>query len=210
MTALPILYSFRRCPYAMRARMALLVSGVAVVIREVRLRNKPAEMIAISPKGTVPVLLRPDGSVIEQSLDIIHWALAQADPEHWLSGDDAKLIAQNDGVFKQHLDRYKYPNRYGVDPLVHRAAGLETLVEWDLRLADTPFLCGQTRTLADMALMPFVRQFAATDRDWLNAQPLPRLQHWLAAHESSELFSAAMVQLPVWQAGDETTVFKRT
>ena len=196
---LPILYSFRRCPYAMRARMALLVSNTPVVLREIALRNKPAEMTAASPKGTVPVLCLPDGTIIEQSLDIMRWALERADPEHWLAGDDSALIAQNDGPFKHHLDRYKYPNRYEVDPLAHRAAGLELLAGLDERLAATQQLRGVTRSLTDMALMPFIRQFAATDRNWFNTQPLPHLQRWLATHEASALFAAAMVRFPVWQ-----------
>ena len=122
MTTLPILYSFRRCPYAMRARMALLVSGILCEIREVKLSDKPVEMLRASPKATVPVL--PDGGVIDESLDIMRWALRRHDPEDWLGGDDTALIAANDGAFKHHLDRYKYPDRHGSDAAEHRTAGL--------------------------------------------------------------------------------------
>ncbi|RYE02204.1 MAG: glutathione S-transferase [Sphingomonadales bacterium] len=195
-----ILYSFRRCPYAMRARMALLVSGVVYEHREVKLSAKPPEMLAASPKGTVPVLVLPDGQVIDESLDIMRWALGQNDPEHWLEGDDAALIAANDGAFKHHLDRYKYPDRHASDPLVHRAAALAMLARLEARLAGGPWLCGVARTLTDAAIMPFVRQFAAVDRPWFDAQPLPALQSWLAAQLASPLFAEAMRLREPWRA----------
>lgn len=178
----------------MRARTALLISEQAFTLHEVSLRDKPAEMLAASPKGTVPVLVLPDGTVIDQSLDIMLWALSRADPEDWLSGHDAKLIAQNDGPFKHHLDRYKYAPRYDCEPIPHRAAALEILSEWDARLSQHGQFCRATRTLTDMAIMPFVRQFAATDRAWFAAQEVPHLQAWLAAHEASALFAKAMVK----------------
>lgn len=202
MTAIPILYSFRRCPYAMRARMALIVSGQQVELREVLLRDKPASMLALSPKGTVPVLALPCGEVIDESLDIMRWALSLHDPERWLEGDDAALIAANDGPFKQHLDRYKYADRHGSDPLEHRAAGLAWLGELETRLANSAFLSGARRSLTDIAAFPFVRQFAATDREWFDAQPLPRVQAWLYRLIGSELFCRAMVRHPTWQPGD--------
>lgn len=206
-TADPILYSFRRCPYAMRARLALLASGVICEIREVKLSAKPADMIAASPKGTVPVLLLPDGRVIDESIDIMRWALGRHDPEHWLDRDDAALIAANDGPFKHHLDRYKYPDRHASDPARHRAAGLALLATLDARLAVNANLCGAARGLADMALMPFVRQFAATDSAWFHAQPLPHVQSWLARHVASSLFETAMIRLPPWRAGDAPVAF---
>jgi glutathione S-transferase len=199
---MPILYSFRRCPYAMRARMALLVSGMAVEIREVVLRDKPLAMLAVSPKGTVPVMVLADGAVIDESLDIMRYALGQNDPEDWLAGDDAALIAVNDGPFKHHLDRYKYPERHGSEPLSHRAAALDLLVPLEARLMRTAHLQGATRTLADVALFPFVRQFAAVEPDWFDAQPLPHLKQWLAAHSGSDLFERAMVRRPAWRDGD--------
>ncbi len=203
----PILYSFRRCPYAMRARLAVLVSGQTCEIREIVLRAKPEAMLLASPKGTVPVMVLPNGQIIDESLEIMHWALARHDPEGWLDGADAALIAQNDGAFKHHLDRYKYPDRFGEDPLDHRAAGLSILSEWDMRLRAGGNMCGAKRGLADMAIMPFVRQFAATDKAWLAAQDLPHLRDWLERLMQSALFARAMVRLRPWQPGDAPLYF---
>lgn len=188
----PILYSFRRCPYAMRARMALLVSNGVFEIREVKLSDKPAELIAASPKATVPVLVLPEGRVIDESLDIMRWALARHDPEHWLDGDDHALIEANDGAFKHHLDRYKYPERYGADAAEHRASGLLMLASLEARLTSRKFLCGEHRSLADAAIMPFVRQFAQVDRLWFDAQPLTAVQRWLSVQLASPLFVRTM------------------
>jgi glutathione S-transferase len=185
----------------MRARMALMISAQNVEIREIILRQKPPAMLLASPKATVPVLVLPDAQVIDQSLDIMHWALAQNDPEAWLTGDDTALITTNDGPFKHHLDRYKYPNRHDSDPLIHRDAGLALLADLDARLSQTSYLCGETRSLADIALFPFIRQFAATDPVWFDAQPLPHLQNWLTGHLQSDLFGRAMIRLPVWVDG---------
>ena len=203
MTARPILYSFRRCPYAMRARMALIASGTVCELREVKLSNKPVEMIEASPKATVPVLITEAGSVIDQSLDIMRWALERNDPENWMAGDDVDLIAANDGSFKHHLDRYKYPHRHDSDPVEHRTAGLSILAALDARLADTAQLCGARVSLADIAIMPFVRQFAETDRAWFDERPVPRLQAWLAGHLDSALFADAMIRVPAWEAGQD-------
>lgn len=210
MADLPLLYSFRRCPYAMRARMALWVAGVTVELREVKLANKPDELLEASSKGTVPVLVLPDGQVVDESLDVMRWALSQNDPEGWLTGDDAALIARNDCEFKRHLDRYKYPNRYPDEDSTsdyHREQGLAVLQDLDARLAKHAFLCGDTRSLADMAIFPFIRQFANHDRAWFDAQPLPHLQGWLAGHLSSDIFTAIMVKHTPWQAGDEAVIF---
>ena len=203
----PIFYSFRRCPYAMRARLALVISGTSCQIREVKLARKPAELIAASPKATVPVLIDKDGRVISESLDIMTWALAQHDPELWLERRDTDLIALNDGPFKHHLDRYKYPDRYGSDHMAHRAAGCDILTMLDQRLGKTRHLSGDTRGLTDVAIFPFVRQFAETDRAWFDAQPLPHLQSWLHAHLASPLFNAIMIRLNPWQPGDPPQVF---
>jgi len=203
----PILYSFRRCPYAIRARLALLASGTICEIREVKLSAKPAELVAISPKATVPVLQSPDGRVIDESLDIMRWALARNDPEGWLDRSGEALIAGNDGPFKHHLDRFKYPNRHGTDPAEHRAAALDLLRPLEARLQAAPYLCGDVMGLTDAALMPFVRQFAATDRAWFDALPLPGLQAWLARLTGSALFEAAMVRLAPWKAGDGQILF---
>lgn len=181
----------------MRARLALAVSGARCDLREVTLSAKPAAMLAASAKGTVPVLVLPDGRVIDESLDIMRWALSQRDPEDWLARDDAALIAANDGAFKRDLDRYKYPDRHGVDATVHRDNGLDFLRRIDARLADAGQLCGTARGLADAAIMPFVRQFAAVDRAWFDAQPLRHVHTWLAGHLASDLFAAIMMRVAV-------------
>ncbi|WP_226946611.1 glutathione S-transferase [Rhizorhabdus phycosphaerae] len=207
MTVLPILYSFRRCPYAMRARMALLASGQSCEIREVKLSAKPPELAAASPKATVPVLCLPDGRVLDESLDIMRWALGRSDPEAWLGRDDPALIAANDGPFKHHLDRYKYPERHGSDAEVHRSAGMDMLLALEARLASRPYLCGDRRGFADIAIFPFVRQFAETDRGWFDAQPLPAVAAWLAGLTESDLFTAIMVRLAPWKASDAPVSF---
>lgn len=209
MPALPILYSFRRCPYAMRARLALWVAGIKCELREVKLSNKPAELIEASPKATVPVMVLEDGHVIDESIDIMRWALAQSDPEDWLSGDDRQLIEMIEGPFKHHLDRYKYPTRYdNCDPQEHREAGFEILQQLEARLADQPYLCGDKPSMADMATFTFIRQFANTDRAWFDAQALPKLQHWLCGLLRSEIFAAIMPKYVPWQAGDDLVLFE--
>lgn len=193
----PVLYSFRRCPYAMRARLALAAAGQAVELREVALKAKPPELLEASAKGTVPVLVQADGALLEESLEIMRWALEQADPLGWLQADradTAALIAQNDGPFKRHLDRFKYPDRYGeVEPMEHRAAALAILREWDQRLAVGGWLLGAQATLADWALLPFVRQFRLADPDGFVAEPgLESLKDWLTRFESSTLLTRVM------------------
>ncbi|MBL0797532.1 MULTISPECIES: glutathione S-transferase [Pseudomonas] len=189
------LYSFRRCPYAMRARMALRYSGVPVEIVEVSLKAKPAEMLAISPKGTVPVL-DAGGQVIDESLEIMRWALAQHDPDDWLLGGDsriAELIEANDRVFKIHLNRYKYAERYPEQPMeVYRAEGALFLQKLDELLEGRDYLLAGHPSLADIALLPFVRQFAHVDRDWFAQTPYVRLQAWLQRFLESELFTGIM------------------
>lgn len=189
----PILYTFRRCPYAMRARMALRVAGIDVELREVSLRDKPPELLAASLKGTVPVLVMPDGGVIDESFDIMRWALAKHDPELWRAPGEQMdaLIATNDGPFKFHLDRAKYGNRYpGEDPAYHRVEAVKLLVQLEGRLAKQGFLFGDTPSLADIAIFPFVRQFAKADETVLTGLPL--LKAWLASMESSVLFQGVM------------------
>lgn len=189
------LYSFRRCPYAMRARMALRYSGVPVEIVEVSLKAKPAQMLAISPKGTVPVL-DAGGQVIDESLEIMRWALAQHDPDDWLLGGDsriAELIEANDRVFKIHLNRYKYAERYPEQPMeVYRAEGALFLQKLDELLEGRDYLLAGHPSLADIALLPFVRQFAHVDRDWFAQTPYVRLQAWLQRFLESELFTGIM------------------
>jgi glutathione S-transferase len=204
----PVLYSFRRCPYAMRARLALQVSGLDFEHREVVLKHKPAHLLALSPKATVPVLwLRgPAGEkVLEQSLDIMLWALRQHDPLGWLPSADTDmadaldLIAHNDGPFKRQLDRYKYPNRSGLqNGLADRDAAALWLHTLDVRLRAQPFLSGLRFGLPDAAVAPFVRQFAHTDPTWFAAQSWPSLIAWLATFEGSALFAAIMVKHTPW------------
>jgi glutathione S-transferase len=201
-SAAPVLYSFRRCPYAMRARLALMVSETRCELREVKLSAKPAALIAASAKATVPVLILPDGTVIDESIDVMRWALARNDPEGWLKRDDPALIAANDRGFKHALDRYKYPDRHRSEPLEHRESGLEFLRDLDARLATAGQLCGADRGLADMAVFPFVRQFAAVDREWFDTLPLSHLQRWLAGHLTSDLFAAIMMRPKPWAEGD--------
>lgn len=207
MTTRPVLYSFRRCPYALRARLALLASSTTCEIREVKLSAKPPELREASAKATVPVLVLPGGEVIDESLDVMRWALGRNDPAGWLDRTDAALIAANDGPFKHHLDRYKYPERHGSNPLEHRAAAAELLQALDERLSARAHLGGAARGLTDAAIMPFVRQFAATDRDWFDARPWPALQAWLADYLAAPAFAEAMVRLPPWQPGDGPILF---
>ena len=216
-TGLPLLYSFRRCPYAMRARLALAVSGTVCELREVVLRNKPAELQQASAKATVPVLLLPGGEVLEQSLDIMRWALGQHDPFDWLvqqagSIDEMHaLIAVCDNEFKHHLDRYKYPNRHGnADPLPHRTQAARWLTQLNQRLgepAESNALLGRRPCLADMAIAPFVRQYAHTDQAWFDAQDWAALQSWLARFEVSPLFERIMQKYPPWQSGSTAVLF---
>ena len=207
MSGSPILYSFRRCPYAIRARLALLASGTVCIIREVKLSAKPVELLAVSPKATVPVLVACDGNVIEHSLDIMRWALARHDPAGWLDDQDNPLIGTFDDKFKRHLDRTKYPDRHGSDVDVHRLACLDMLRSLEDRLTTTPYLCGEKMSVTDAAILPFVRQFASIDRAWFDARPVPQVRDWLDRFVASELFDAAMVRLTPWRTGDPDILF---
>lgn len=210
--SLPVLYSFRRCPYAIRARVTLLYSGIPVELREVVLRDKPPELIACSPKATVPVLVLPDGPILEESLDIMYWALAQNDPEGWLDIDRSvanELIDDNDGEFKKNLDAYKYPDRHPEKTVEeHRAAGEAFLRALDARLEAGPYLQGQRMSYIDVAIAPFVRQFAHVDLEWFQATAHIHLREWLRRFKALDLFTAAMRKYPAWHAGDPVTVFE--
>lgn len=210
----PVLYSFRRCPYAMRARLALAASGLACVLREVVLAHKPAALLLASAKGTVPVLVMGDGTVIDQSLDIMLWALQQSDPLQWLPRDGAakavsqSWIAECDGPFKHQLDRYKYPHRYELpDRLAYRAQGAAYLTRLNQHIAVQGCLAGPQVGLADMAIAPFVRQFARVDPLWFGEQDWAALQGWLTAFETSELLERVMEKYPAWVAGQATVLF---
>ncbi|MGI4779980.1 MAG: glutathione S-transferase [Janthinobacterium lividum] len=210
-SSLPVLYSFRRCPYAMRARLALLASGQRCELREVVLRDKPPELLAASPKATVPVLVLQDGSVIDQSLEIVLWALRRDDPQRWLAPDAGTLddmlalVDACDTGFKRDLDRYKYPGRErsgdpDPDAASPRDNGSNFLLRLEERLATGSFLFGAGTSLADAAVVPFVRQFAGVDATWFAAQPWPHLRAWLDAWQASTAFATVMQCHAAWKA----------
>ena len=203
---LPILYSFRRCPYAMRARWALLEAGLLVQWREIALKAKPAELLEVSPKGTVPVLALPDGEVIEESRAVMDWALDQADPRglRW-AGEASTLIEQNDGPFKHHLDRFKYTDRYpGTNKEEQRAAGLKILSSWNQRIADQGWLLGDRPSLADAAIWPFLRQWRIADPEGFdNDTALAPLRSWLTRFLEAPRFERLMQRADPWSAGGQ-------
>ncbi|MEP3562104.1 MAG: glutathione S-transferase [Marinobacter sp.] len=210
------LYSFRRCPYAMRARLGLVFAGLQVELREIVLKNKPPQMLAISPKGTVPVLelLDSDGrqlQVIEESRDILEWALQQSDPQGLLNTDLAKagaLIERNDNEFKHWLDRYKYADRHPErSQLEYRQEGEVFLQALEDLLGQNTFLLGEGISMADIAVMPFVRQFAHVDRNVFYSLPYPKLQNWLTTWLEHPVFQQVMVKYQPWQDGDDVVIF---
>ena len=202
----------------MRARLALWASGIQVELREVVLRDKPAQLLAASPKGTVPVLVTADGDVIEQSLNIMLWALRQNDPDGWLqpindalsgSLDEALAhIARLDGDFKHHLDRYKYPQRFnGADSAASQAFCALFVDELDAQLARNNYIMSSKLSILDAGYMPFIRQFSRVDTAWFAAQPWPHVQAWLAKLEASDAFARVMQAYPKWRAGGVAVVF---
>jgi glutathione S-transferase len=213
MTEIPILYSFRRCPYAIRARMGLAYAGVTCELREVDLKQKPAAMLSISPKGTTPVLQLPNGSVLEESLDIMNWAIEQRDPEGWDDIDRAsleqgkELITANDVKFKPYLDRYKYAARFpDLTKEEHRSNAEIFLQTLEALLSEHQFLLCDRITIFDIAIFPFVRQFAYVDWDWFQQSAYNHLQRWLSWHENSVLFLHIMPKIPVWSPEQPITL----
>lgn len=202
--AMPLLYSFRRCPYAIRARLALMKAQRAFSIVEISLRDKPAEMLAISPRGTVPVLQLVDGQVLQESWQIMEWALLHGDGDvegWWGRAQEAQNLALlhcNDGEFKHWLDRYKYPQRYpegSANAIAARSSAVAALlVPLESRLARQRYLGGASPCATDLAIFPFVRQFAAVEPAWLSSQGLPALHAWLAAWLGSRLFETCMAK----------------
>ena len=193
----------------MRARVAILASGLTVELREIVLREKAPEFLASSPKGTVPVLVTPS-VVIEESLEVMLWALDQSDPESWLVMPEAgyEWIARCDGPFKTALDHTKYAVRYpDLDPEQERGRAAEFLLDLNSQIANSGWVFGATCTLADMAIVPFIRQFANSDRSWFDAQPWPNLQRWLSRFLASDRFVSIMTKYPEWQAGDRPVIF---
>lgn len=196
---LPILYSYRRCPYAMRARMALKLAEVAVEIREISLREKPAQLLQVSPKATVPVLVLPDGGVIEESIEIMFFALKTHALGANIHAGAASLILQNDTDFKQALDAYKYPERFPTQSqLVYRQQGEAFLQKLENLLQQNAYLFDGTPTFADYAIFPFVRQFSAVDKAWFEIANYPKLRTWLKSLVESDLFKSVMEKQPTY------------
>lgn len=204
--SMPVLYSFRRCPYAMRARLAILISGKQVELREILLRDKPAHMVELSPKATVPVLWFEDGRVVDESLDVMIWALGDMSETRW-SGDQ-ELIASFDGDFKYHLDRYKYASRYeGADATQHQQACLEHLLNLEPKLK-ADWLAGDHPGFTDIAILPFVRQFRIADPIWFDDHgSLKVVQLWLERFLNWPSFQMAMKKYPVWQSNQPGILF---
>lgn len=209
---LPILYSFRRCPYAMRARMAIHISGQKCELREVLLRDKPPSMLEYSAKGTVPVLILQDGKVIDESLDVIDWALNLNDPDDWQRSKDTKktkeLIKINDGEFKYHLDRYKYSKRYdNEDPEFHRKKCLKFIESINNELNNSKYIFDDNISYADIVLLPFIRQFRIADIEWFDSLPYNNLKKWLSGFLDSTLLNSIMKKYDLWKEGDKSIVF---
>ncbi len=215
MSTLPVLYSFRRCPYAMRARMAIRYAGLSVELREVVLSDKPVSMLLVSPKGTVPVLVLPDGKVIDESIDIVHWALSINDLDQWLTGySEAQLIwlkqlvEENDFSFKLSLDKYKYAERFPEQSATYyRAEGEKFLIRLEEMLQANTFLAGDNMTVADVAVFPFVRQFAHVDKNWFYQSKYLKLQQWLDSILELVLFKDVMKKYKPWKEGAEIIMF---
>ncbi|MDA7826025.1 glutathione S-transferase [Porticoccaceae bacterium] len=199
----PILYSFRRCPYAIRARMTIAYASITLELREVALANKPQAMLAISPKGTVPVLQLRD-RVIDESLEVMRWALNQSDPENWLGFDNQRehstLIEQNDNEFKDWLDKYKYWDRFPQQSQQdYRVKAENFLLKLEQRLQQNAYLFGDNMCMADIAIFPFIRQFAYVDKPWFDNADYPSVQRWLTQFLQSKLFQQVMLKQAVWQ-----------
>ena len=210
MSELPILYSFRRCPYAMRARMALASAQVHVTLREVLLKAKPAELIAVSPKATVPVLALTNGSVLEESRQIMNWALTQCDPLGWCKqgGFQSEWIEECDTEFKPWLDRYKYADRHPDHPAgFYREQGALFVSKINCTLETTDWLCGEQPSVADVAVFPFIRQFAAVDARWWRQSPYTKTRIWLDNWLRGDLFSSVMGEYAQWQPGQPEVRF---
>ena len=205
----PVLYSFRRCPYAMRARLAIASAGRTVELREILLRNKAPDFLEASPKGTVPVLLAD--SIIEESIDVMRWATSHTDHESLLRNMDNAayaLITECDGEFKAALDRTKYAIRYPKTDAAHnRAIATSFIIKLNKQLDGKPWLYGDQPSFGDLAILPFVRQFAHTDLDWWSAQSFCHAQNWLDAFKASDRFKFIMTKYIPWKAGDDVILF---
>ncbi|MCW8833446.1 MAG: glutathione S-transferase [Colwellia sp.] len=213
--ALPILYSLRNCPYAMRARIAIYYSQQPIILRDVVLNNKPEAMLKASPKGTVPVLVLSEQKVIEESLEVMLWALGSNDPDNFLQShnDEAltqmlTVIARFDHDFKACLEAYKCAKRYHEGDLIqHRQACEVHIQDLEQRLTQHQFLMSSTPSLMDIALLPFIRQFARVERQWYLQSPYPRLRKWLNNYLQSPMFTKVMAKFPLWSPGHEAVIF---
>jgi glutathione S-transferase len=214
MSQAPILYTFRRCPYAMRARMGLVYAGIDFEIREVDLKHKPQEMLDASIKATVPVLIHEDLHIIDESIDILSWSISQNDPDCWNDFCEesktrmASLVHENDHVFKEHLDHYKYSDRYlEQSQEVYREQGEIFLKNLESLLSESAFLFGESVSYADVAIFPFIRQFSNVDPVWFRSAPYPFLRTWLDHFLESKLFNSVMTKYDPWNVGDPVRHF---
>lgn len=211
----PILYSLHRCPYAMRARMAILLAQQTVLLRDILMKNKPIEMLTASVKGTVPVLIFDDQSVIDESLDIMIWALGKNDPQDLLYNNQSEaltemknLISRNDNEFVSNLKKYKVTARYhDIEEKFYRQKCELFIGELEQRLTEHAYIMGENPSLADFAILPFIRQFSRTNRQWYLQSPYPKLQRWLKSHIQSPLFGKVMTKYPQWLDHREDMLF---
>ena len=211
----PTLYSFRRCPYAMRARLALRLCKIECIIREISLKAKNSEFLQVSPKGTVPVLVLPNGKVLEESLDIINWSLEQNDPNNLKVNDEVtkkindKYIQLFDKDFKFHLDRYKYSSRYNIsNSEIHRNKARNILTEINTMLEGKDYIGGQCMSLLDISILPFVRQYRIADINWFdNHLGLPNINNWVNIFLNTEILASIMTKYKVWEKEDPPILF---
>lgn len=210
--ALPVLYSLRNCPYAMRARMAIFKAKLVVELRDLVLSNKPAEMITASPKGTVPTLVLPTSTVIDESLDVMLWAFNESDPDNLLSEDTKEaslaLVSLFDQEFKPSLEAYKCAKRYHEDNLLECRETCENyIVNLEKRLSQHDYLIDNNERMADIAILPFIRQFAKVERQWYLQSPYPNVRRWLNGYLQSVMFNKVMTKYPLWKPNHEVTKF---
>ena len=211
----PILYSLRQCPYAMRSRLGILHAHQTVVLRDIDMKNKPEEMLLISPKGTVPVLQLSDGNIIDESIDVMVWALTQSDPNNLLYSHDKQklprmleLIHRSDHEFVHALQKYRAASRYhDSNEEECRDDCCEWLMEIERALTKHAYIMGETPSLVDYAILPFIRQFSRVDKKWYGQSPLPYLRSWLVNHYNDPTFSKAMFTHPKWKKGADDVMF---
>ena len=208
---IPILFSFRRCPYAMRARIAINLCDLECEIREINLKLKNKEFLELSPKGTVPVLVLPDNKIIEESMDIIHWAISNNDPYNLklknleIYNKDMDLISIFDNEFKYHLDRYKYNSRYkGINKEEHKYKARDLLVNLNNSLKEKQWLNGENISISDISILPFIRQYRIADIKWFDEKlELPNINRWLDKFLNSKIFNNIMKKYKIWETTDQ-------